>query len=52
MDNDEMTRNPSLACEQSTQTDVLDLTEEPSMNDIFEDQDTTLPSHSRNETEV
>jgi len=50
--NDEIARNPSLACTQSTQTDIRDLTEKPSKNDVFEEQGTTLPSHSQNETEV
>ena len=53
MDNtNEMTGLPS-PCYQSTQPeDVLDLTKEPFMEDVFEKEGTTLPSHSQNETEV
>ena len=53
MDNtDEVTGLPS-SCDQSTQTeDVLDLTKEPSKEEVFEEQGTTLASHSPNETEV
>ena len=53
MDNtDEIVGFPS-ACDQSTQTeDVLDLTKEPSKENVFEKQGTTLPNHSKNETEV
>ena len=53
MDNtDEIIGLPS-ACDQSTQTeDVLDLTKEPSKENVFEKQGTTLPNHSKNETEV
>ena len=50
--NDEVTGLPS-ACDQSTQTeDVLDLTKEPAKEDVSEEQGSTLPCHSQNETEV
>ena len=53
MDNTvEITGLPS-ACHQSTQIeDVLDLTKEPAKEDVSEEQGSTLPSHSQNETEV
>ena len=53
MDNtDEITGLPS-SCDQSTQTeDVVDLTKERSKEDISEEQGSTLPSQSQNETEV
>ena len=53
MDNtDEITGLPS-ACDQSTQTeDVVDLTKELAKEDISEEQGSSLPRHSQNETEV
>ena len=49
---DEITGLPS-ACHQSTQIeDVLDLTKEQVKEDVSEEQGSTLPSHSLNETEV
>ena len=53
MDNTvEITGLPS-ACHQSTQTeDVLDLTKEPAKEHVSEEQGSTLPCHSQNETEV
>ena len=50
--NDEVTGLPS-ACNQSTQTeDVVDLTKEPSKEDVYGEQETTLASNSQNETDV
>ena len=41
------------ACNKSTQSeDVLDLTKEPAKENVVEKQGTTLPNHSKNETEV
>ena len=46
-------KDNTSACNQSTQKeDVLDLTKEPSKENVFEKQGTTLPNHSKNETEV
>ena len=51
--NDEITKLPSSACDQSTQTeDLFNFTQETSKGDFFEEQGTPLPSHSQNETEV
>ena len=48
---DDIMELPS-ACNQLTQTeDILDFTKEVSKEDVFEEQGTTLPKHSQNETE-
>ena len=53
MNNSDEVTGTHLACDQSTQTDdVVDLTKEQSKEDVFEEQGSTLPSHSQNETEV